>query len=66
MTLYKALKVTNRMKNIYRISLFVMLYFFARSSHQGRIGRFAGVAMLSVYIAYNGLLAYQSMSGMSA
>ena len=50
----------------FMIGLFVMLYFFARSSNQGRIGRFAGVAMLFVYIAYNGLLAYQSMSGMPA
>jgi cation:H+ antiporter len=50
----------------FMIGLFVMLYFFARTGHKGHIGRFAGVAMLFVYIAYNGLLAYQSMSGIPA
>ncbi|MDC9724555.1 MAG: calcium/sodium antiporter [Gammaproteobacteria bacterium] len=50
----------------FMVGLFVMLYFFARTGKKGHIGRFAGVAMLFVYIAYNGLLAYQSMPGMPA
>jgi len=50
----------------FMVGLLIILYFFARRGHQGKIGRFAGVTMLSVYIAYNGLLAYQSMSGMPA
>jgi len=49
----------------FMIGLFVLLYLFARSN-KGHIGRFAGVAMLFIYIAYNGLLAYQSMSGIPA
>jgi len=50
----------------FMFGLFIMLYFFACSNKGGRIGRFAGVAMLSVYIAYNGVIAYQSMSGTAA
>lgn len=42
------------------VGLFVMLYLFAR---KGNIGRLAGSGMLLVYIAYNGLLAYQSTTG---
>ena len=48
------------------IGLFVMLYLFARTGHKGHIGRLAGLSMLLVYIAYNGLLAYQSTTGMAA
>ena len=47
----------------FMIALFVMLYFFARIGKTGHLGRFSGLAILTVYIAYNGLLAYQSMSG---
>lgn len=50
----------------FMVGLFVLLYFFARSGHQGHIGRFAGATMLFVYIAYNGLIAYQSMPGIPA
>lgn len=50
----------------FMVGLFVMLYLFARIGQQGRVGRLAGSAMLLVYIAYNGLLAYQSTTGMSA
>ncbi|WP_273151154.1 calcium/sodium antiporter [Methylophaga thiooxydans] len=45
--------------------LAIGLYLFARFSPQGRIGRFAGVLMLLVYIGYNGLLAYQNTPGLS-
>lgn len=48
------------------IGVFVMLYFFARTGKNGRIGRFAGAIMLVSYIAYNVLLAYQSTSGITA
>jgi len=48
------------------VGLFIMLYLFARIGHNGRIGRVAGLSMLLVYIAYNGLLAYQSTIGISA
>jgi cation:H+ antiporter len=46
--------------------MFVMLFVFARTGKQGTIGRLAGSMMLIVYIAYNGLLAYQSTMGMPA
>ncbi len=42
------------------IGLFIMLYIFARTGNNGKIGRLAGSAMLLVYISYNILLAYQS------
>ncbi|MBE9532806.1 MAG: calcium/sodium antiporter [Proteobacteria bacterium] len=42
------------------IGLFIMLYLFARTGNNGKIGRLAGSAMLLVYISYNILLAYQS------
>lgn len=45
------------------VGLFVMLYLFARTGNKGNIGRLAGSGMLLVYIAYNGLLAYQSTTG---
>ncbi len=44
--------------------LFLMLYLFAKTGKKGLIGRIAGSSMLVVYIAYNGLLAYQSTTGM--
>jgi len=47
----------------FMIALFAMLYLFARTGKVGHLGRFSGVIMLTVYIAYNGLLAYQSMPG---
>ena len=50
----------------FMIGLFVLLYFFARTGKDGQLGRFSGVIILTVYIAYNGLLAYQSMSGLPA
>lgn len=43
------------------IVLFTLLYLFAKFSPQGRIGRGAGAIMLLIYIAYNSLLAYQSI-----
>lgn len=49
----------------FMIGLAVGLYLFARFCSQGRIGRFAGVLMLLVYISYNGLLAYQNTPGLS-
>jgi len=45
------------------VILFVMLFLFAYTGKNGRIGRIAGSSMLLVYIAYNGLLAYQSTTG---
>lgn len=45
------------------IGLFIMLYLFARTGNNGKIGRLAGSAMLLVYISYNMLLAYQSTVG---
>lgn len=48
------------------ISLFVMLYFFARIGKDGKLGRFAGSILLVTYIAYNALLGYQSTAGMGA
>ena len=48
----------------FMIVLFVMLFLFARTGHKGRIGRVAGSAMLISYIAYTGLLAYQSSTGL--
>jgi len=45
------------------VALFVMLYVF---SLRGKIGRLAGSALLVVYVAYNGMLAYQSSLGMPA
>jgi cation:H+ antiporter len=48
---------------IFMTALFVMLFIFARTGKNGRIGRLAGSAMLLVFIAYNGLLAYQSTTG---
>lgn len=50
----------------FMIGLFVLLYLFARTGKRGLVGRYAGASMLIVYIAYNGLLAYQSTAGMSA
>lgn len=49
----------------FMIGLAAGLYLFARFCSQGRIGRFAGVLMLLVYIGYNGLLAYQNTPGLS-
>ncbi len=48
----------------FMIGLSVGLYLFARFSPSGRIGRFAGVLMLMVYVTYNGLLVYQNTSGL--
>ncbi len=48
---------------IFMAGLFVMLFLFARTGKNGRIGRLAGSAMLLVFISYNGLLAYQSTTG---
>ncbi len=48
------------------VSLVVLLFAFASSNKQGRIGRLAGGVMLLVYIGYNGLLAYQSSQGVIA
>jgi len=48
---------------IFMAGLFVMLFVFARTGKDGRIGRLAGSAMLLVFITYNGLLAYQSTAG---
>lgn len=45
--------------------LAIGLFLFARFCSQGRLGRFAGVLMLLVYIGYNGLLAYQNTPGLS-
>ena len=42
------------------IGLFVLLYLFARTGNNGKIGRIAGSLMLLIYISYNALLAYQS------
>ena len=47
----------------FMVALFVMLYLFSRTGH---IGRLAGSSLLVVYVAYNGLLAYQSTVGMTA
>ena len=47
----------------FMVALFVMLYLFSRTGH---IGRLAGSSLLVVYVAYNGLLAYQSTIGMTA
>jgi cation:H+ antiporter len=49
----------------FMIGLAVGLYLFARFCTGGRIGRFAGVLMLLVYIGYNSLLAYQNTPGLS-
>ncbi|WP_438970300.1 calcium/sodium antiporter [Methylophaga sp.] len=49
----------------FMIGLALGLYLLARFCKQGRIGRFAGVLMLVVYIGYNGLLAYQNTPGLS-
>lgn len=46
----------------FMIGLFVLLYFFARISHKGQLNRFAGISLLFIYIAYNGLLAYGSLA----
>lgn len=51
---------------VFMVALFIMLYLFSRTGHKGHIGRLAGSSLLLVYIAYNGLLAYQSTIGMSA
>ncbi|OUR73527.1 calcium/sodium antiporter [Methylophaga sp. 41_12_T18] len=48
---------------VFMAVLFIMLYVFAL---KGKIGRLAGSALLVVYIAYNGMLAYQSSLGMPA
>jgi len=45
------------------VLLFVMLFLFASFGKGGRIGRVAGSLMLLAYLAYNSLLAYQSMAG---
>lgn len=45
------------------VLLAVMLFLFAKFGTNGRIGRPAGALMLLVYVAYNSLLAYQSMTG---
>jgi cation:H+ antiporter len=50
---------------IFMAVLALGLYLFARFCAHGRIGRFAGVILLMVYISYNGLLAYQSTTGLS-
>jgi cation:H+ antiporter len=49
----------------FMIGLSVGLYFFARFSQNGRIGRVAGVLMLVVYVTYNGLLVYQNTPGLT-
>jgi cation:H+ antiporter len=46
--------------------LFILLFLFASFGKGGRIGRVAGSLMLLVYLAYNSLLAYQSMAGIPA
>jgi len=51
---------------IFMVALFVMLYLFSRTGKKGHIGRLAGSSLLLVYVAYNGLLAYQSTIGMTA
>jgi len=48
------------------VGLFVMLYLFARIGKDGQLGRFAGSILLTTYIAYNVLLAYQSTAGITA
>ncbi|MFW5451806.1 MAG: calcium/sodium antiporter [Methylophagaceae bacterium] len=45
------------------VGLIGLLYIFARTGFKGHIGRLAGTAMLLIFIAYNGLLAYQSTIG---
>jgi len=48
------------------VLLFILLFAFSKYGKDGRIGRFAGSILLLVYIAYNGLLAYQSTLGIAA
>jgi cation:H+ antiporter len=48
------------------VLLFILLFAFSKYGNDGRIGRFAGSILLLVYIAYNGLLAYQSTLGIAA
>lgn len=48
----------------FMIGLAIGLFLFARFCRDGRIGRFAGVLMLMIYIGYNGLLAYQNTPGL--
>lgn len=48
------------------VALFVMLYLFSRIGVNGKLGRLAGSSLLIVYVAYNGLLAYQSLAGTTA
>jgi len=48
---------------IVMVGLFIMLYLFSRLGENGKLGRLAGSSLLIVYVAYNSLLAYQSMAG---
>ncbi len=48
------------------VGLFVLLFIFSSTGKGGRIGRIAGSLLLLIYIAYNGLLAYQSTTGLAA
>jgi cation:H+ antiporter len=50
----------------FMVGLFVMLFLFSFTGKKGKIGRLAGSSMLLVYVAYNGMLAYQSTAGISA
>lgn len=50
----------------FMVALFVMLYLFSRTGVKGKIGRLAGSSLLLVYVAYNGMLAYQNTIGMPA
>jgi cation:H+ antiporter len=47
------------------VGLLVMLFIFSATGKGGRIGRIAGSSLLIVYVAYNGLLAYQSTPGLA-
>lgn len=49
----------------FMVALAIGLYLFARFCSNGRIGRFAGLLLLVVYISYNSLLAYQNVPGLS-
>jgi cation:H+ antiporter len=48
------------------VLLFILLFAFSKYGKAGRIGRIAGGILLLIYIAYNSLLAYQSMVGIAA
>lgn len=47
------------------VGLILLLYLFARFGHKGHIGRMSGTLLLLIYLGYNGLLAYQSTTGLS-